>query len=52
MRRRKNSTTASAFKVMGDSLCGELLVLAYLIVGTALIVFLMYLALTKLGSPK
>jgi hypothetical protein len=37
---------------MGDSLCSELLVLAYLVLGTAVIIFLMYLALTKLGPPK
>jgi hypothetical protein len=52
MRRRENSTAASTSKVMGDSLSNELSVLAYLILGTAVIGFLMYLALTKLGPPK
>lgn len=37
---------------MGDGLCNELSVLAYLILGTAIIVFLMYWALKKLGPPK
>ena len=37
---------------MGNSLASDLSVLAYLILGTAMIGFLMYLALTKLGPPK
>ncbi len=37
---------------MGDSLSNELSVLAYPMVGTAFLVFLIYLALTKLGPPK
>jgi len=37
---------------MGDDLCNGLLILAYLILGTAIIVFLGYWALKKFGSPK
>jgi len=37
---------------MGDDLCNALLVLAYLISGTAIIVFLGYWALKKFGPPK
>ncbi len=37
---------------MGDDLLNELLVLAYLVLGTALIVFLVYWALKKFGPPK
>jgi hypothetical protein len=37
---------------MGDDLYNTLLLLAYLILGTAIIVFLGYWALKKFGPPK
>jgi hypothetical protein len=37
---------------MGYDLCNRLLVLAYLTLGTALIVFLGYWVLKKFGPPK
>jgi hypothetical protein len=37
---------------MGDDLSNALLILAYLILGTAIIIFLGYWALKKFGTPK
>jgi hypothetical protein len=37
---------------MGDDLYNGLLILAYLILGTAIIVLLGYWALKKFGTPK
>ena len=37
---------------MGDDLCNGLLILAYLILGTAIIVLLGYWALKKFGPRK
>jgi len=37
---------------MGDDLWNGFLILAYLVLGTAIIIFLGYWALKKFGSPK
>jgi hypothetical protein len=37
---------------MGDDLCNGLLILAYLVLGTAIIVYLGYWALKKFGTLK